>query len=58
MRNHGMPVKVLLVGAAYVSKEAAKEAREVVLSTNPRCILLELDKVCRSPWHAACTIVM
>ena len=58
MLSHGMLEKVLLVGAAYVSKEAAKEAREVVLSTTPRCVLLELDKVCCDPSHAACTFVM
>lgn len=55
MLSHGMLVKVLLVGAAYVSREAAKEE---VLSTSPRCVLLELDKVCHSISHAACTVVM
>ena len=57
MLSHGMLMKVLLVGAAYVSREAAKEAEDVVLSTNPRGVLLELDKVCHSISHAACTVV-
>ena len=46
-------MKVFLVGAAYVSREAAKESKEVIMSTQPRCILLELDKVAHSLVHAA-----
>ena len=38
-------VQVFLVGAAYVSKEAANETKEVITSIQPRCVLLELDKV-------------
>ncbi len=38
-------MKVFLVGAAYVSREAAKESAEVIRSTQPRVVLLELDEV-------------
>lgn len=37
--------QVFLVGAAYVSKEAANETKEVITTIQPRCVLLELDKV-------------
>lgn len=47
-------MKVFLVGAAYVSKVAANEAKEVMISTHPRCVLLELDKVLCYLAHDAC----
>ncbi|CAL5220068.1 g2019 [Coccomyxa viridis] len=42
--EHPSGAQVFLVGAAYVSKEAANETKEVITTIQPRCVLLELDK--------------